>query len=126
MIDDAFSIEFDTYIKGPITGTVHFYILYDGGIEITIDGTVQSFIHEGGPTFTNTFNDSSYNGASFSYPMNQDQLYRLKVKWKNFYRNPRFCWMVWQWNYIGQVLTFIPSTNFYYPHYTGPSIINSY
>ena len=118
-----FSYEFDTYIIGPTSGTVNFYIEYDDGIEFTIDGTIQPFVFNGGATRNDNLGESGGYTASFSYNMNQGQLYRFQTRWNNVGGNNDY--MLWYWDYENQARTIIPSISYYYPYYTGPTIINS-
>ena len=117
-----FSYTFETYLEGPTTGTVDFDLEFDDGIQITIDGQIQPFVHDGGATVNNNFYDAKSNTGNFSFNMNKYQLYRLQVRWNNAGGDD---WFLWYWNYTGQARTIIPAIYFYYPHYTGPSIINS-
>ena len=119
-----FSYKFDTYIKGPITGTVNFVIRHDDGIEIIIDGTPQQFLTSRGSILV--YQNLDYIGrftASFSYQMTLDQLYRFQIKWAN--RGAGHDEFEWYWDYTGQSRIIIPSTSYYYPNYLGPSVINS-
>ena len=118
-----FSYEFDTYIKGPITGTVNFEISHDDGIEFTIDGTLQPFSHDQVTTINGNLGAAGWFFANFSYTMTQDQLYRFQVKWNNPGGNGDR--MLWYWDYTGQSQTIIPSTSYYLPVSTGPTQINS-
>ena len=42
-----FSYTFETYIKGPINGTVNFFIEYDNGLKIMIEEVIQPFLYNG-------------------------------------------------------------------------------
>ena len=118
-----FSYEFDTSLLGPITDVVNFYIETDDGLEIMIDGMIQPFLLDGTTTVNDNLGANVYFTASFSYTMIQDQLYRFQIRWNNAGGgNDR---MLWYWDYENQAQTIIPSTSYYYPSYTGPTVINS-
>ena len=69
----SFSFEFDTYIQGPITGSVNFYAEYDDGMQVFLDGNIiVDNINNGILPYT----------ASWSNTMTQGQLYKLRVRWQ--------------------------------------------
>ena len=82
-ITDRFSYTLYTYIIGPTTGTVDFYIEFDDGMQIQIDGNIQQFLIIGAGLTSGNLNGQGVWAATFSLDMTQDHYYLFQIKWNN-------------------------------------------